>query len=67
MSPSDFYLFGTVKGALIERKIPDEIDLLEAVSRILNHISNAELQRVFRSWIGRVKTVIGAEEHHLPP
>jgi hypothetical protein len=45
----DFYLFGKVRSALIGREIPDEIDLLEAVTDILNGISDAELQRVFRS------------------
>jgi hypothetical protein len=49
MSPPDFYLFGKVKSALIEREIPDEIDLLEAASEILNGNSDAELQRVLRS------------------
>jgi hypothetical protein len=36
-------------------KIPDEIDLLDAVTEILNGISNAELQRVFRSSIKRIQ------------
>jgi hypothetical protein len=45
--PSDFYLFGKVKSALIGKEIPDEIDRLEAVTEILNGISGAELQRVF--------------------
>jgi hypothetical protein len=60
VSPLDFYLFGKVKSALIGREIPDETNLLEAVTEILNGISDAELQRVFRSWIGRVDKVIAA-------
>jgi hypothetical protein len=51
ISPSDFYRFGKVKSSLIGPEIPDEIDFLEAVTEILNRISDAELQRVFRSWI----------------
>jgi hypothetical protein len=39
MSPSDFYLFGNVKSVLIGREIPDEIDLLEPATEILNGIS----------------------------
>jgi hypothetical protein len=31
------------------REIPDEIDILEAVTDIFNGISGAELQRVFRN------------------
>jgi hypothetical protein len=49
-SPSDFYLFGKVQSALIGRGILDKIDLLEAVSEILNSISDVELQLVFGSW-----------------
>jgi hypothetical protein len=49
ISPSDSYLFGKVKIALIGQEIPDEIDLLEAVTEILNGISDGELQCVFRN------------------
>jgi hypothetical protein len=47
--PLDFYLFGKVKSALIGRETPDEIDLLEAITQIVNRISGAELQCVFRN------------------
>jgi hypothetical protein len=66
ISPSDFYLFGKVKSALIGREIPDEIDLLEAVIEIFNGISGAELQRVFRSSVERVEKVIDAGGDYLP-
>jgi hypothetical protein len=46
-------------------EISDEIDLLEAVAMILNGISYAELQRVFRSWIERVGPVIDAAADYL--
>jgi hypothetical protein len=60
ISPSDFYLFEKAKSVLVGQEIPDEIDLLEAVSGILKVISDGELQRVFRSWIERVERVTGA-------
>jgi hypothetical protein len=66
ISPSDFYLFGKVKSALIAREILNEIDLLEAVTEILNDIVGAELQRVFRSWIERVEKVIDTGWDYLP-
>jgi hypothetical protein len=47
-SPSDFYLFAKVKGALIGRKIPDEIELLKTVTDISNRIADAELRPAFR-------------------
>jgi hypothetical protein len=46
-----FYLFGKTKSTLIGW----EIDRLEAVTGILNVISDTELQRVFRSWIEGLK------------
>jgi hypothetical protein len=47
ISPSDFSLFGKVKSALIGWEIADEINLLEALTEILNGISDAELQDLF--------------------
>jgi hypothetical protein len=41
-------------------EISDEIVLLETVTEIVNGISDAELQRVFRSWIKPVEKVIDA-------
>jgi hypothetical protein len=66
ISPSDCYLFGKVKSALIGREIPDKIDLLEAITEILNRISGAEFQRIFRSWIERVEKGIGARGDYFP-
>jgi hypothetical protein len=65
ISPSNFYLFGKGKRALIGWEIPDEIDLVEIVTEILNGISYAELQRGFRTWIEHVKRVIDAGGHYL--
>jgi hypothetical protein len=50
---------------MIGREIPDEIDLLQATAEILNGISYAELQRVFRSWVERVGRVIDAGKNYL--
>jgi hypothetical protein len=50
---------------LIGREIPDEIDFLETATEILNGISDAELQRVFRSWIEYVKKVIDPRGDYL--
>jgi hypothetical protein len=60
MSSSDFSLFGKEKSTLIGHEIPNEIDLLEAVTEILNCISDAEMQGVIRSWIDRIEKVIDA-------
>jgi hypothetical protein len=55
ISPSDFYLFGKIKDALVGQEIPDEVGLLEAAIEILSGISHDELQAVFRNWIERVQ------------
>jgi histone-lysine N-methyltransferase SETMAR len=60
--PSDFYLFEKAKSALIGREVPDEIDLLTEVTETLSGMSDAELQRIFRSWIERVKKLETQEE-----
>jgi hypothetical protein len=62
---SNLSLFEKVRGALIGPEIPGENDLLEAVTGILNGISDAELQHLFRSWIEHVETVIVAGEDYL--
>jgi hypothetical protein len=59
--PSDFYLFGRIKGASIGQEIPDEISLLDAVTGFLNGISTNELRRVFRSGTERGENVTAAE------
>jgi hypothetical protein len=59
VSSLDFYLFGKVKSALIGGD-PDEIDILESVTEILNGISDAELQIFFRSWIKHFERRIDA-------
>jgi hypothetical protein len=45
-----------VKSPLIEQEIPDEIGLLKIVTDILDGISGAELQAVFRTWIERTQS-----------
>jgi hypothetical protein len=62
ISPSDFYLFGKAKRALIGQYIPDEINLLDAVAEILSGISSDELQHVFRSWIECVENALTAQD-----
>jgi hypothetical protein len=65
ISPSDFYLFGKMKNALIEGEVSDEIDLLEEVTEILSGISHDELQAIFRSWVERVQALIDANGDYL--
>jgi hypothetical protein len=43
ISPSDFDIFGKVKGALVGQETSDEISLLDAVTEFLNGISTDKL------------------------
>jgi hypothetical protein len=63
--PSDFDLFGNVKSTLIGREILDGIDLLGAVTEILNGVSDDELQCFFRNWIECAKRAIDAGRDYL--
>jgi hypothetical protein len=51
---------------LIGRAVADEIGVLEAVSEIFFGISDAGLQRVFRSWMECFERVIDAGGDCLP-
>jgi hypothetical protein len=53
-------MFGKVKRVLIGREIPHETNFLSAATEILNGISEAELQRVFRRWIEHNEKLITA-------
>jgi hypothetical protein len=65
ISRLDFYLYGKIEIALIGREISNEIDLLEAISDILNGSSDALLQHLFRFWIERVERVIDTKGVYL--
>jgi hypothetical protein len=64
ISPLYFYLFEKTKRSLIGQQIPDEIDLLEIMIRIVDLISDEELQANFCSWIEYVQKVIDANEEY---
>jgi histone-lysine N-methyltransferase SETMAR len=63
--PSGFSLFRKVKSALVGREISCEIDFLEAVTEILNGISNAAFQCAFRGWAECIGRVINAGGDYL--
>ena len=58
IAPSDFYLFGYVKGLLAGRTFQSADELLSAVTEILNEISEKTLLRVFKEWEERLNQVI---------
>ena len=58
LAPSDFYLFGYIKGLLAGRSFNSAEELLSAVDEILSEISETTLMRVFKEWEERLKQVI---------
>jgi hypothetical protein len=65
ISPLDFCVFGKRKSVLIWHEIPDEIDLLEIMTQLLDGIWDDELQAVFRSSIECVQNVIDANRDNI--
>jgi histone-lysine N-methyltransferase SETMAR len=58
LAPSDFYLFGKVKTALMGATFEDAEQLLQAVMAVLNGISRDELERVFEEWLVRLDACV---------
>jgi hypothetical protein len=58
LAPSDFYLFGYLKGRLAKCHGTTKEDPSRIVTEILNSISEEELVRVFLDWMRRLEQVI---------
>jgi histone-lysine N-methyltransferase SETMAR len=58
LAPSDFYLFGKLKTALMGATFEDAEQLLQAVMTVLNGISRDELERVFSEWLVRLDACV---------
>jgi hypothetical protein len=58
LAPSDFYLFGYVKGCLAGLSFEDADQLLAAVEGVLEGIDKVTLQAVFLEWMARLRKCI---------
>jgi histone-lysine N-methyltransferase SETMAR len=65
LAPSDFYLFGLVKGKLGHVDVMEEDDLFEALDEILGSIPGEELLRVFETWLDRVRAVSDGDGDYI--
>jgi hypothetical protein len=54
LAPSDFYLFGKIKTALMGSEVESEQSLLDGVLGVMNAISREELKAVFEDWLSRL-------------
>jgi hypothetical protein len=58
LAPSDFYLFGKLKMALMGAAFADDDQLLQGVMEVLNGISREELEAVFEERLLRLDRYI---------
>jgi hypothetical protein len=58
LAPSDFYLFGKLKTALMGSEFEDEQGLLGGVMAVLNGITSDELESVFEEWVRRLDACV---------
>jgi histone-lysine N-methyltransferase SETMAR len=61
LAPSDFYLFGKIKTALMGFEFESEQELLDGVLGIVNTISREELECVFEEWLSRLDECVQRE------
>jgi histone-lysine N-methyltransferase SETMAR len=57
LAPSDFFLFGYVKGRLKEMVFPSYEELLDAISEVVTDIESESLTSVFEHWMERLEWV----------
>jgi histone-lysine N-methyltransferase SETMAR len=58
LAPSDFYVFGKLKMALMGAAFADDDELLQGMSEVLDGISREEHEAVFEEWLLRVDRCI---------
>jgi histone-lysine N-methyltransferase SETMAR len=58
LAPSDFWLFGRVKAALVGQRFEEPEELPEADAESLNEIQRLELKLAFSHWLERVRWVL---------
>jgi hypothetical protein len=62
LAPSDFFLFGYIKGKLADFNCESREDLLNAMTEICTGVNQEVLPNIFESWADRVNRVIKHEE-----
>jgi hypothetical protein len=65
VAPSDFFLFGWLKGELSSRSVGDINELFELVDEILSTLATDTITRVFANWIERLEQVISTNGDYV--
>ena len=58
LAPSDFFLFGYLKGRIMGQKFATSPELVANLSQIMSEIGKSVLQNVYEEWMGRLVWVI---------
>ena len=65
IAPSDFYLFGYIKGLLAGKEFDSPEQLLSDVTQILEEIPTITLLKVFQQWESRLIHVIDSNGDYI--
>jgi transposase len=65
LAPSDFYLFGYVKGRLTGQIFESREDLFEAIVEILRSIPREKLMEAFLEWERRLQRCIDIDGEYV--
>jgi hypothetical protein len=65
LAPSDFFLFGRVKGLLQRTEFQTAEELLDGVGRILADIPLETLMATFHEWLQRLQACIDGDEEYV--
>ena len=65
LAPSDFWLFGLLKGRLEGQEFTHRAELEAAILAELSNISKPEFEAVYENWIHRLKTCIESQGEYV--
>jgi hypothetical protein len=58
LAPSDFYLSGQLKTTLMRSVFENEHELSGGIMRVLDRITDGELESVFEEWVAKLEFCI---------
>jgi histone-lysine N-methyltransferase SETMAR len=65
LAPTDFYLFGTVKTALLGSAFSNEDELLQGITEVLSNIPPEQLEAAFENWLVRLDKCIQQQGEYV--
>jgi hypothetical protein len=65
LAPSDFFLFGYVKGKFMRYRVETPSELLVRIRVILAEIARETLKAVFREWMERLQKYVQVDGEYI--